>query len=196
MNNLSRISNQNNYQQVEVQNEFNNFLDLSILKWAESTYKKIKREVQKLRSCEDITVKKVIKKHKVSNYTAKNVLLANKLRDLDIEFRDGGMNMYWSGELKLSFVAKTSYYSKNTLHYKEYFLEVSLSSIIKNFVEKVGYLCREDGISISVIVDVFDGSGLRKNLTFDALDKKFTFTSDSDFVLKLNGIYLTYKIKL
>lgn len=176
--------------------KFDEFLEQSITSWAELTYKKIKREIEKTKSQDSILGKTITQKHYVKDFSCRNKKLGDAFREYEIERRDAGMNMYWNGNLKLSFTPKIVYYSKNTSCVKNYFLEISLSNVIKSFVDKLDYLCRDDGLDFKVIADVFDGSGLKHSFDFDTLDKKLKFYTDCDYVLKVNSFYISYQIKI
>ena len=178
----------------ELENSFYEFLKKHIKKWAENTYKKIVIDVKKHLSLAE--EKTLVKKIAVSNYKTLNKTLGATLRDADLEFHLGDVNMYWNGNLKLDFTANIEKYSKERYPFTRYYMKVSLFNGVKSFINELKKLTENSNISVVLDATIYDGNGLKITIPFDTLDETYTFSADCDYVLQFVSLNLSYVVNL
>ena len=178
----------------ELENSFYEFLNKHIIKWAESTYKKIVIDIKKHLSLTE--EKTLVKKIAVSNYKTLNKTLGATLRDADLEFHLGDVNMYWNGNLKLDFTANIEKYSKERYPFTRYYMKVSLFNGVKSFINELKKLTENSNISVVLDATIYDGNGLKITIPFDTLDETYTFSADCDYVLQFVSLNLSYVVNL
>ena len=178
----------------ELENSFYEFLNKHIIKWAENTYKKIVIDVKKHLSLAE--EKTLVKKIAVSNYKTLNKTLGATLRDADLEFHLGDVNMYWNGNLKVDFTANIEKYSKERYPFTRYYMKVSLFNGVKSFINELKKLTENSNISVVLDATIYDGNGLKITIPFDTLDETYTFSADCDYVLQFVSLNLSYVVNL
>ena len=178
----------------ELENSFYEFLNKHIIKWAENTYKKIVIDVKKHLSLTE--EKTLVKKIAVSNYKTLNKTLGATLRDADLEFHLGDVNMYWNGNLKLDFTANIKKYTKERYPFTRYYMQISLYNGVKTFMREIEKLTENSNIVVTLDATVYDGNGLKITIPFDTLDETYSFSADCDYVLQFVSLNLSYVVNM
>lgn len=179
----------------ETKNKFDEYLCDKIKVWVQDNLKNIKKEiVKKITDNEDDAVW-ISGIYTVKNATFENKTLGFALRDCGVEIHDAGVNMYWNGNLKLSFEPKTVCYNKNKFSSKEYCVDVTISNPVKQFIGEFKNECDKNGIFITVNLNMFDKYGKKTNVKFENLDCKYTFTSEYEWFTEFIVLNLCYTVK-